>query len=129
MCETPPAGFPFPTVDVQSILLILSERYPEKVAMVVERLYRGLWGEGNAHIVTTDGFMSVLEDVFGVGIAGEILEAVSSFSFLFFLFRTFCPFCVFLSGCFIMINVRVYGYDGDIAIDIDIVIDIDIDTN
>ncbi|KAE8157749.1 thioredoxin-like protein [Aspergillus tamarii] len=75
MCETPPAGFPFPTVDVQSILLILSERYPEKVAMVVERLYRGLWGEGNAHIVTTDGFMSVLEDVFGVGIAGEILEA------------------------------------------------------
>lgn len=77
MCESPPAGFPFPTVEVQSILLVLSERYPEKIAEVVERLYRGLWGEGDSGIVTTDGFMGVLEDVFGEVVAGEILRFVS----------------------------------------------------
>ncbi|KAE8406195.1 thioredoxin-like protein [Aspergillus pseudonomiae] len=75
MCETPPAGFPFPTAEVQSILLVLGERYPERLALVVERLYRGLWGEGDSRVVTTDGFMGVLEEVFGGEGAGEILEA------------------------------------------------------
>ncbi|KAF7622412.1 thioredoxin-like protein [Aspergillus flavus] len=74
MCESPPAGFPFPTAEVQSILLVLSERYPEKIAEVVERLYRGLWGDGDSGIVTTDGFMGVLGDMFGEVVAGEILE-------------------------------------------------------
>ncbi|OGM44071.1 hypothetical protein ABOM_007298 [Aspergillus bombycis] len=75
MCETPPPGFPFPTVEVQSILLVLGERYPEKLASVVERLYLGLWGEGDSRIVTTDGFMGVLEEAFGGKVAREILQA------------------------------------------------------
>lgn len=99
MCESPPAGFPFPTAEVQSILLVLSERYPEKVAEVVERLYRGLWGEGDSGIVTTDGFMGVLGDVFGEVVAGEILEVVSLSWF-------FDPFLVYYL-------VVVGGGDGD----------------
>ncbi|KAE8378097.1 thioredoxin-like protein [Aspergillus bertholletiae] len=74
MCESPPPGFPFPTVEVQSVLSILGERYPEKAPLVIERLYRSLWGDGDSSVITSDGFMGILQEEVGGEVAGEIFK-------------------------------------------------------
>ncbi|KAF7588715.1 hypothetical protein BBP40_005316 [Aspergillus hancockii] len=75
MCQTPPPGFPFPTSDIQSVLCVIGQQFPEKYVDVVERLYHALWAEGDSSVARSDGLRPVLEDVLGVESAEAVLDA------------------------------------------------------
>ncbi|PYI32252.1 2-hydroxychromene-2-carboxylate isomerase [Aspergillus indologenus CBS 114.80] len=73
MSQTVPAGFPFPTTDIQSLLALVAMSHPEKVAEVVERLYTSVWANGDSASATdSERYMQVLEEVLG----GDVVEVL-----------------------------------------------------
>ncbi|PYH44738.1 thioredoxin-like protein, partial [Aspergillus saccharolyticus JOP 1030-1] len=75
MTETVPAGFPFPTADIQSLLALVAVSHPEKLVEIVERLYISIWAAGDSAFATVpERYKEVLADVLG----GDVMEGLMS---------------------------------------------------
>ncbi|RAL08734.1 2-hydroxychromene-2-carboxylate isomerase [Aspergillus homomorphus CBS 101889] len=73
MTETVPSDFPFPTAEIQALLCLISDTYPEKLVEIVERLYTSVWAEGDSACVTdAERYRAVIMETLGK----EVLEAL-----------------------------------------------------
>ena len=77
MSEAIPKGFPASTTEVQLALCAIAINVPEKLVPVAEKLFRGFWGDGDSAVLTSAGFLPILEEEFGADNAQDIIEQVS----------------------------------------------------
>jgi hypothetical protein len=73
-----PRGFPASTTEVQLALCAIATNVPEKLVSVAEKLFRGFWEDGDSAVLTSAGFLPILEEELGADNAQDIIEQVSN---------------------------------------------------
>lgn len=73
MAETLPSGFPPMTLALQRCLAALEISHPEKMADVIEALFKDFWEKGNAEIYKVDVFKPVIAGVVGLDAAEDVV--------------------------------------------------------
>ncbi|KAJ6086583.1 hypothetical protein N7467_005497 [Penicillium canescens] len=74
MSEAIPKGFPASTTEVQLALCAIAINVPEKLVSVAEKLFRGFWEDGDSAVLTSAGFLPILEEELGADNAQDIIE-------------------------------------------------------
>ncbi|KAJ5463726.1 hypothetical protein N7475_008670 [Penicillium sp. IBT 31633x] len=77
MSEDIPKGSPASTSNVQRALGVVATGIPDKLALIVERIYLKCWKEGNSNVLTQAGFVVIFEEALGAESAMHIIDETS----------------------------------------------------
>lgn len=77
MSEAVPEGFPASTADLQLVLCLVAQEYPDSLILMIQRMYREYWAEGNSSSLTPEGFSGILAQELGSQRAERVLALVS----------------------------------------------------
>ncbi|CAG8314166.1 unnamed protein product [Penicillium salamii] len=73
MSEAIPEGFPASTADLQLVLCLVAQKYPDNLILMIQRMYREYWAEGNSNALAPEGFSVILAQELGPQRAERVL--------------------------------------------------------